>query len=221
MKRSNSRDASDRVALSLARATLAKSPNDKPKLQEMDVSLHWGERTTGIERFQEYGFTSVPHGPKGEEKAEVIVGFMDGNRSHGVVLAVDDRRYRPKDLKDGEVRLYDDLKQKIHLTREGMDVDGGEKKLRWKHTVGDMTVIVEKDKTTIKLGNAIWTLEKDVITSKVDNAVHTVRKNEIKSKVDDIIAKITNEKVELGNQNKPMLRVVTLGGPSLEVFASV
>ena len=48
--------------------------------------------------------------------------FAGGLRSHGLVIAVEDRRYRLRDLKDGEVALYDDLGQVVHLTRDGIRI---------------------------------------------------------------------------------------------------
>ncbi len=53
-----------------------------------------------IERLQEYGFTSVPD--KGAEGVALKVGVG----SHQVIIATDDRRYRPKNLQPGDVALY-------------------------------------------------------------------------------------------------------------------
>ncbi len=219
MRRSSSRDASDRVVLGVARGTLSKAPNDKTKLQEMDVSLHYEEKTTGIERFQEYGFTSVPKAPKDKQKAEVIVVFPDGNRSHGVVVAVDDRRYRPKDLKEGESQLYDDQKQKVHLTREGLDADGGPDKLRQKFTVGDMTITHEKEKTTITLKETTWMLEENKVTTDVNGTKIISTPTKITAYVDaELPVIIKKDKITLGKEDKAKA-MITLAGPSLAVFA--
>ncbi|MFV2291099.1 baseplate assembly protein, partial [Escherichia coli] len=48
-----------------------------------------------------------------------------GDRSHGVVVVVADRRYRLKGLRRGEVALYDDQGQSVVLTRSGLVVNGG------------------------------------------------------------------------------------------------
>lgn len=69
------------------------------------------------ERVQNYGYTSVPH-----PDAEGVAVFPGGLRSHPLIIAVDDRRYRLKGLKPGEVAIYDDLGQVVHLTREGVRV---------------------------------------------------------------------------------------------------
>lgn len=114
-------DAARRGYSNLTRTTLRKV-HDEKKLQHVDVDLLHDETKQKIERFQNYGISSNPHPPTGDERAEAVVAFMSGNRSHGVVLAIDDRRYRFKDLKNGEVALYDDLGQSVHLTREGLRV---------------------------------------------------------------------------------------------------
>lgn len=66
------------------------------------------------EYFQHYGFTSHPL--KG---AEIII-IREGN--HILGIASDDRRYRLS-IADGEVALYDDLDQKVHLTRSGIEAE--------------------------------------------------------------------------------------------------
>ena len=64
------------------------------------------------EYFQHYGFTSRP-----KSGAEGIVILMPGNY---YMIASDDRRYRLQ-IEEGEAALYDDLGQKVHLTRAGIE----------------------------------------------------------------------------------------------------
>jgi len=87
--------------------------NDGLQIQELQVTLLADEVRAGVERFQEYGFTSHPI--PGAEQVTVSVG---GNRDHGIVIAVEDRRYRLKNLAQGEVALYTDEGDKIHLKRD-------------------------------------------------------------------------------------------------------
>lgn len=68
-----------------------------------------GETFSRREYFQHYGFTSRPL-----SGAEGIV-IQDGNVV--IQIASDDRRYRIE-MQDGEVALYDDQGQKIHLKRD-------------------------------------------------------------------------------------------------------
>lgn len=121
MIRGSSAEALRRAFGFLARGTLVRA-DDSRRMQEAEVRLLHDERHDGVERPQNYGFTSVPLPQSDGEAAaaEVFVGFLSGTRSHGVILASDDRRHRPRDLKEGETCQYDDLKQKTHLTREGI-----------------------------------------------------------------------------------------------------
>lgn len=106
----------NRVKNSAARAVV-RLISDDLKMQKLQLGVLAGETIDGVERFQEYGLTSHPH-----EGAEAIVLFIGGDRSHGVVVALDDRRYRLS-LEKGEVALYDDQGQVVHLKREGVLVE--------------------------------------------------------------------------------------------------
>ncbi len=109
-----------RVLLMVSRAILRRV-NDNSSLQQVQISLLADELRDQVEHFQSYGFTSHPN-----VGAECAVVFVVGNRDHGLVLAIDDRRYRLKPLKrryrlkplkQGEVALYTDEGDKIHLQR--------------------------------------------------------------------------------------------------------
>lgn len=109
---------SRRVNLMVARGVLA-LVDDATKMQGMQIKLLDGE-VREMERFQNYGLTSQPL-----PGAEVAAMFIGGNRNHGLIVAVDDRRFRLKGLVGGEVALYDDLGHVVKLTRTGIEVDGG------------------------------------------------------------------------------------------------
>ena len=68
-----------------------------------------------VERFQEYGFTSVPHAG-----AEVVAIHPGGNRDHAIVITAGDRRYRLTGLAGGEMAIHDDQGQKVHIKRDGI-----------------------------------------------------------------------------------------------------
>jgi len=106
-----------RIRLLVSRGVL-KLVDDSLKLQSVQVTL-LGDQPAYAERFQQYGFTSHPH-----PGAEAIVAAVGGARAHLVALSVDDRRYRLKALAKGEVAIYDDQGQRVHLTRAGIVIDG-------------------------------------------------------------------------------------------------
>jgi phage gp45-like len=59
------------------------------------------EGDTGAEHFQPYGFASVPLAG-----AEAVVVFPNGDRSHPLVTAVSDRRYRPTGGDPGQITIH-------------------------------------------------------------------------------------------------------------------
>lgn len=93
---------------------VVKAINDGEGIQKLKFTALADEELNKVERIQEYGFTSHP-----KVGAEGVVLFIGGNRDHGVVIAVDDKRYRLTGLAQGEVALYDDLGSKVHLKRGG------------------------------------------------------------------------------------------------------
>ena len=89
--------------------------NDAAGIQIVQVKFGSGEVIDGMSRVQEYGFTSVP-----QPGAHAIAIFIGGERNNGAVIATNDLRSRLKGLQPGEVAIYDDLGQKVHLTRTGI-----------------------------------------------------------------------------------------------------
>jgi len=90
----------DRVFMLIARGVID-SINDSSGIQGAKVCLLADEVRDTLERIQEYGFTSTPL-----PQAECVVIFPGGNRDHGLVIAVDDRRVRPKDIPPGGAAIY-------------------------------------------------------------------------------------------------------------------
>lgn len=102
----------------MARGTVSAADGDKP-MRELQVRLLADEIRDDMEHVEPYGFTSEP---LKDGLPEAFSLFFDGDRSHGIVFCVADRRYRLKPLKAGEVAIYDDLGQKVHLTRSGIEI---------------------------------------------------------------------------------------------------
>lgn len=103
----------NRIANLVGRAVLQRA-DDTKKVQSLQLDVLDGETREGVERFQNYGFTSVP-----QSGAEAVVVFLGGARDHGVAIAVEDRRYRIGNLESGEVAVYTDQGDKIVLKRGG------------------------------------------------------------------------------------------------------
>jgi len=131
-----------RVRGMVARA-IVRLVDDARRAQELQLELLAGESQDAVERFQNYGLTSVPHAG-----AEALVVFAGGLRSHGIVLAVEDRRYRLTGLEEGEVALFDDLGNVIKLGRDAISVTA-----TTKLTVDAPTVEVTADSVTVTSDN--------------------------------------------------------------------
>lgn len=108
---------SRRVRTMVARGVIA-LVDDARKMQQVQVQVRADEDPIpDAERWQSYGLTSHP-----QNGAEALVVHLGGTSDNPVVIVVDDRRYRLQGLAPGEVALYDDLGQKVHLTRDGIVV---------------------------------------------------------------------------------------------------
>lgn len=102
-----------RIFRLIGRAKLTTVSNSK-KTQLVQVKALKDETITDIERFQEYGFETYP-----KADAEVITIFPGGNRDQGSVVCIMDTRYRPTNLNEGEVQVYDWNGQYVYLKSDG------------------------------------------------------------------------------------------------------
>jgi phage baseplate assembly protein V len=107
-----------KIYLLIGRAILTAIVNSE-KTQKIQVTLLKDETVSDIERFQEYGFETYPK--KGS--AEAVIAFLNGNRDHGIVLCVHDREYRPLDLSEGDVRVYDYRGNMITCKSTGIEIE--------------------------------------------------------------------------------------------------
>jgi phage gp45-like len=121
--RFSSRTIGDRVHNAIKRVTV-EDTNEDPLFRESTLSLYTEEKQKEIEHMEPYGFSSRVKKPTGEannkKKAEGLMVFTGGNRSHGVLIVNGDRRYRLRGLKEGELALFDDQGQQVHFTRDGI-----------------------------------------------------------------------------------------------------
>ncbi len=89
-----------RIMMIVGRAVI-EAVTDGKGIQLVKGSLLKGENRDGMERFQEYGFTGTP--PPG---CEAVVVFPGGNREHGIVVGMELRALRPKDIPEGGAAIY-------------------------------------------------------------------------------------------------------------------
>ena len=89
--------------------------NDALKTQNLQVSLLADETADDVERFQNYGHTSVP--PSGSEAIVLSVG---GKRQHLVAVVVDDKTSRLGGLIAGDSAVYHLEGHHVLLTENGV-----------------------------------------------------------------------------------------------------
>lgn len=107
-----------RLYLLFGRAILTAMDNSGES-QIVQITLLKDETVTDIERMQDFGFDSVPP----VDTSDAIVGFINGNRDHGVILKMQTKSLRPKDLVKGETAIYSAKDKedghRIHLKDDG------------------------------------------------------------------------------------------------------
>lgn len=89
-----------RVMNLVARAVI-QGIQDGGKIQKLQLTVMADETIDGIDRIQEFGFTSMP--PIG---AQAVLLSLGGNRDHCVVIATEHGPTRPKGLAAGESAVY-------------------------------------------------------------------------------------------------------------------
>lgn len=87
------------------------------KMQTLNIRLRNGHTPTKVEHWERYGMTYHPHAG-----AEVIAMAVNGNPDHVIVTDVADRRYRIKNLGQGEIGIGDDQGQTVIFKRDRIEV---------------------------------------------------------------------------------------------------
>lgn len=89
--------------------------NDALQRQNLQLKVLADEGADDVERFQNYGHTSVP--PEG---SEAIVLGLGGARAGLVAIAVEHKGVRPKDLEAGDSCLYHLEGHNLTLRKDGV-----------------------------------------------------------------------------------------------------
>ncbi len=144
-----------RVRLTIGRALISLI-DDKKTIQTLQLQALADEVLDDVERVQQYGFTSVP-----KQGAEAVVVFLGGERSAGLVVATDDRRYRVKGLQEGEVCLYTDEGDVIQLRRGNKIIVTSSGSV----SVTAPTVSIEATQCTVKASDFSLTADKATLTA--------------------------------------------------------
>lgn len=92
--------------------------DDSQSIQQLQAEMVSGEVIDQLQRIGEFGFTSRP--PDG---ASVVVAFLGGDRSNGVVLGTLHQPSRLRGLQQGEAALYSEIGQYAWLTVDGIVIE--------------------------------------------------------------------------------------------------
>jgi len=124
MHRATPVDSSFRGYVSGGARALVHEADDTQQVQELKINIMKGETRDGVEHYQNYGFTGYPVKADKESEdiikkcVEAFVQFFGGNRAQSYIQNADDRRFRCRNFDEGEVAMYDDQQQKVHIMRK-------------------------------------------------------------------------------------------------------
>ncbi len=106
------------------------------KMRRLQLAMRADETRDNLEHFEPYGFSSEPFT---DGKTDALVHFLDDCKAHGIVVCVDDRRYRITGMEQGEVAIFDDKERHVYLKRDGIEIDGVDDPITIK-TNGDINI---------------------------------------------------------------------------------
>lgn len=102
------------MALSIGRVTNA---SDSGPIQKLQIQTPLEVRGD-TPRMSEFGFSSgLPVG------SDVVIAFLGGDRSSGVIIASNNQSYRQSGLNPGETVIYSQWGQLVRLTETGITID--------------------------------------------------------------------------------------------------
>lgn len=128
--------------------------DDSKTAQLLQVKLNDSETRDSTPRVAEFGFTSFP--PNG---SDVLVVFMGGDRSKGVVVATGHQQSRPVGLVSGESMVYDLWGKSIYLTKDnGIVVEAGGTPV----TVNNATTVTINAATAVEMNTPLLRVTGDI-----------------------------------------------------------
>ncbi|MDR3438945.1 phage baseplate assembly protein V [Telmatospirillum sp.] len=136
-----------RMLLTVGRGRVT-AANDAGNVQSLQIRLGANEVRDKTPRLVEFGLASMP--PIG---TDVVLLFVGGDRSDGVVIATGDQATRFKNMSSGEAALYDALGKYVHLSKDGIVVEAKDQPVTVNNAT-TVTVNASSDVTVNAGGNA-------------------------------------------------------------------
>lgn len=138
-------------AINMLGRAIVRTIADRGGRQTAQVEVMKGELIDNTPRMQNYGMSSFPP----IEGTDCLVAFLSGDRSQGIMLVAENRKFRYQNLKEGEVVIYDDLGNVFLFGREGVSIVA---KTRIDITGPDIEVVA-KNTATIVAGASSVTID--------------------------------------------------------------
>ena len=143
---------------------ILKNVNNEEQIQKIQVSGLKNENITDMERPQTYGFESYP---EIHDETEAIFVCPNGNRDQGLCVVLHDRSYRPTDLAEGDVRVYDKFSNTIKLNEDGIVIEDANSNIL---TLNEDGIVITCTKgNTVTMGDSGIVIE-DKNSNKVEMA---------------------------------------------------
>jgi phage baseplate assembly protein V len=134
-----------RILGAIGRGRVTGVYDDTGPIQRMQIQFSAIEVHDPLRRLAEFGFTSLP--PAG---ADVLVAFLSGDRTNGVIVATGDQTTRFKNLQAGEAAIYNAFGASVYLTKNGIVVDGANQPVTVNNAAG--ITINSSDDVVLNMG---------------------------------------------------------------------
>lgn len=239
MWRGTPQDTSWRIYHTTVRATINKMDDDR-LMQEGSADMFHSDTREKIERVQNYGMTSVPlprdegggqsggnEGPagiKGKAAEAIMMHASGGSRGHPVIIAIDDRRHRPRGLKPGESAQYDDQGQMTYIARTGAYVMSTKDMASLRHVNKQKQAAPQTSATAGGRGQNAPAQSYDHTGGTPNMEVRVTKDSIFVYAGGQVLAEFVKASMKVylgGKSSDPMSLVMTEAGPSVNVYAKI
>ena len=113
-------------------------------------------------RLAEFGFSSgLPAG------SDVVIGFLGGDRSNGLIIASNHPAYRHSGLTAGETVIYSHWGQFIKLTESGVFIEANNQPV----TINNATAATVNASVKVRLNTPLLEVSGDIVDNADNNAI--------------------------------------------------
>lgn len=146
------RDIKTRIAMIIGfgKTTLSEDGGSSQKVQYHNTM----EVRDGTIRYTDFGFSSsLPAG------SDVLIAYLNGNRSDAIIIASNHPAYRHQNLKPGESVLYNQWGLHILMTEEGIVIEAKDKDV----TINNANKVTVNAKTEVLLNTPLLKVTGDIL----------------------------------------------------------